>query len=49
MRGQRGFFEVEERLRDLSAKGDDLERLNGIFDFEVFRPDWRGRCRALMA
>ncbi len=39
MRGQRGFFDVEERLKDLSAKGDDLERLNGIVDFEVFRPD----------
>ena len=22
-----GFFDVEERLRELSAKGDDLERL----------------------
>src|SRR5215210_9300783 len=39
MRGQGGFFDVEERLRDLSAKGDDLERLNGIVDFEVFRRD----------
>ena len=39
MRGQRGFFDVEERLKDLSEKGDDLERLKGIVDFEVFRPD----------
>jgi IS5 family transposase len=39
MRGQRGFFEVEERLKELSAKGDDLARLNAIVDFEVFRPD----------
>ena len=22
-----GFFDVEERLRELSAKGDDLERV----------------------
>ena len=39
MRGQGGFFEVEERLKELSAKGDDLARLNAIVDFEVFRPD----------
>jgi hypothetical protein len=24
MRGQPGFFDIEERLRELSAKGDDL-------------------------
>ena len=30
----------EARVRvELSAKGDDLERLNAIVDFEVFRPD----------
>ena len=38
MRGQSGFFDVDERLRELSVKGDDLERLNAIVDFEVFRP-----------
>ena len=27
------------RLKGLSAKGDDLERLNAIVDFEAFRPD----------
>jgi IS5 family transposase len=37
MRGQRGFFDIDERLKELSAKGDDLERLNVIVDFEVFR------------
>lgn len=36
---QPGFFDVEERLRELSAKGDDLERLNGLVDFEAFRPE----------
>ena len=39
MRGQAGFFDVDERLKELSAKGDTLERLNGIVDFELFRPD----------
>jgi transposase, IS5 family len=36
---QPGFFDVEERLRELSAKGDDLERLNALVDFEAFRPE----------
>jgi IS5 family transposase len=39
MRGQAGFFEVDERLKELTAKGDALERLNAIVDFEGFRPD----------
>jgi transposase, IS5 family len=39
MRGEPGFFDVDERLKDLSAKGDDLERLNTIVDFEIFRAD----------
>jgi transposase, IS5 family len=33
-----GFFDVEERLRELSAKGDDLERVKALVDFEIFRP-----------
>src|SRR3954453_8285110 len=33
-----GFFDVEERLRELSAKGDDLERVQALVDFEIFRP-----------
>ena len=37
--GQLEFFDVDERLKDISAKGDDLERLNQIVDFEVFRAD----------
>jgi transposase, IS5 family len=37
MRGQAGFFDIDERLKDLSAKGDDLERLNAMIDFEMFR------------
>lgn len=39
MRGQSGFFDIDERLKELSAKGDDLERLGAIVDFEAFRPD----------
>jgi len=37
--GQLGFFDVGDRLRELSAKGDDLERVNPFVDFEMFRPD----------
>jgi transposase, IS5 family len=39
MRGQAGFFDVDERLRELSAKGDSLERLKAVVDFELFRAD----------
>lgn len=44
MGGERGFFDIDERLKELSAKGDDLERLNAIVDYEVFRP---GLARAV--
>jgi transposase, IS5 family len=37
MRGQPGFFDVDERLKELSAKGDGLEGLNSVVDFELFR------------
>lgn len=33
-----GFFDVDERLAELSAKGDDLERVKTLVDFELFRP-----------
>ncbi len=39
MRGQAGFFDLDERLKELSAKGDALERLGSIVDFELFRSD----------
>ena len=32
------FFDVDDRLAELSAKGDDLERVNALVDFEIFRP-----------
>jgi IS5 family transposase len=38
MRGQRGFWDVEDRLRELSAEGDPRERLSRTVDFELFRP-----------
>ena len=34
-----GFFDVEERLAGLSKKGDDLERLAAVVDFELFRSE----------
>src|ERR1700747_901814 len=33
MWGQTGFFDIDERLRELSAKGDGLERLNSLGGF----------------
>ena len=39
MRGQAGFFDVDERLKQLSAKGDSLEQLNAVVDFQLFRAD----------
>ncbi|HEX2525177.1 MAG TPA: IS5 family transposase [Geminicoccus sp.] len=39
MAGQAGFFDVEERLAGLSKKGDDLERLAAVVDFQLFRPE----------
>ena len=39
MLGQAGFFDVDERLKELTAKGDALERLHAIVDFEIFRSD----------
>jgi len=32
-----GFFDVDERLRELSGKGDALERVKSLIDFEMFR------------
>lgn len=39
MVGQPGLFDVEERLRELSAKGDDLERIAVLVDFVMFRAE----------
>ena len=37
--GSDWVFDIDERLRELSAKGDELERLNTLVDFELFRGD----------
>jgi len=37
MVAQPGFFDLEDRLARLSAKGDELERLSAVVDFELFR------------
>src|SRR3974390_1480304 len=39
MRGQPGFFDVDDRLRRLSDLGDQLEAFGGAVDFEIFRAD----------
>ena len=36
---QPGFFDLSDRLRELSAKGDDLERIAALVDFAQFRPE----------
>jgi transposase, IS5 family len=37
MRGQPGFWDVEERYARLSEAGDPLERLNAVVPWDVFR------------
>ena len=39
MRGQAGFFDVDDRLKRLSDLGDQLLAFAEAVDFEVFRPD----------
>jgi hypothetical protein len=39
MRGQPGFFDVDDRLKRLSELGDQLEAFRAAVDFEVFRSD----------
>jgi transposase, IS5 family len=38
MPGQRGFWDVEERLGALSRRGNPLEKLQATVDFEMVRP-----------
>ena len=37
MRGQPGFWDVDERYARLSEAGDPLEKLNSVVPWEVFR------------
>ena len=39
MGGQRGFFDVDDRLKRLSDLGDQLETFRTAVDFEIFRPE----------
>jgi hypothetical protein len=39
MRGQPGFFDVDDRLKRLSDLGDQLEGFRSAADFELFRPE----------
>ena len=38
MQGQKGFWDFEQRLEELSREGDPLEKLAATVDFETFRP-----------
>ncbi len=42
---QSGFWDVEERLQELSAQGDPLEKLSATVDFEIFRADLAAALR----
>lgn len=44
MRGQPGFWDVDERYARLSAAGDPLEKLSAVVPFEIFR---KGLAKAL--
>ncbi len=37
MKGQRGFFDLDERYAQLSKSGDPLERLSAVVNFEALR------------
>jgi IS5 family transposase len=39
MARQVGIFDIDDRLAGLSKKGDELERLAAVVDFELFRPE----------
>src|SRR3979411_120310 len=39
MRRQAGFFDVDDRLKQLSDLGDRLEEFEAAVEFEAFRPE----------
>lgn len=43
------FSIVAERRKQLSAKGDELERLSAVIDWSCSAAIWNGRYRARMA
>jgi hypothetical protein len=42
---QPGFFDLSARLRELSTKGDDLERIAALGTSDSSARSWSGRCR----
>jgi hypothetical protein len=44
--GQPGFWDVQDRLRELSAQGDPLEKLARTVDFGLCPLTWCKRPRA---
>ncbi len=42
---QSGFWDFEERLQELSAQGDPLEKLSATVEFEIFRADLAAALR----
>jgi hypothetical protein len=49
MARQAGFFDVEERLASLSAKGDSLEKLGRLSTLKLFVRIWNAPCRVGIA
>jgi transposase, IS5 family len=47
--GTAWVFDIQERLKELSAKGDELERPNAVVDSSCFVPHWSKRRRARTA
>ena len=43
-RGNRGFFDIDEREPRVVLKGDDLDRLKRLVDFELFSRRPQGGC-----
>ena len=43
-----GFFDVDLRLAELSAKGHDLERVKALVAFEMFRPALEAASQGLI-
>jgi hypothetical protein len=39
VRGQPGFFDIDDRLKRLSDLGDQPEAFNAAIDFELFRAE----------
>jgi len=45
MKKQPGLFDADERLKRLSAIGDQLEAFSAVVDFEMFRPELEAALR----